>query len=180
MNNYQLPGPHTQEAQTATDIEILREGTDREKALVWIKAFSSNRHLPKTADYNKILRDATNEFQRNDYSEALDYVQSLAELVEHYQDLAQNFADTLEAYGAVLNEYGDVAYEPVVIVDQYGNELFGRPEVLVFERHDKEELWHYYIKPRLGTLTEQEERWVADNFQAQIKEEENENPTREV
>ncbi len=164
-----LPKIYTQGDQVAKDIEDWKGGSERDRLLILLRSFSSNpRSLPSTDDYTKVQRDATDDFRRNDYGEAQQYVDTLTQLVEFYKELAEQYLENLNDYGIITDEYGSVSHYPFVLTED-GCEKIGRVEVLDIGEHDLDELWRGYVKPFLHLANKGEREWIADKFAEQMK-----------
>lgn len=165
-----LPKIYTQQDRDAKDRGLLENGSERDRLLMLLRAFSGSRSsLPMSDDYGKIQADATHDFRRSDYSEAESYVDSLVRLVEFYKELAENYLNALTDYGIPVDDYGCVSGYPFVLTED-GEEVLGRVEVLALEDHASEDLWRGYVKPFLGFATDSEREWIVKTFSEQIKE----------
>lgn len=171
MNN-QLPKMRTQEDADREQLERLKNDTSgRELLLLMLSNMtgSATRGLPTTDDHIKIASDALNDFRRSDYSDAIDYVESLSLIVDFYKDLAENLASQMGDYGLVINEYGDVSNNPFVLVD--GDTYIGKIEVINLEDNERDELWKYYVKDYVPTASKAEKAWISERFADQIEKE---------
>lgn len=169
----ELPKIYTQEDQDAKDVAAWQGGNEKDRLLIMLRAFASNpRNLPTTDDYAKVQREATEDFRRNNYGEAQQYVDTLTHLVEFYKELAEQYLENLNDYGIVTDEYGHVSSYPFVLTEN-GYEQIGRVEVLDLEEHSRDSLWSGYVKPFLPMATETERAWIAEKFADQIEGENN-------
>lgn len=172
MNN--LPTMRTQEDVTREQMDKLKDGTDRELMLVLLQNMtgSATRGLPTTDDHDKIARDAVQDFQRNDFSEARRAVESLELIVDFYKDLAESYLDELTRQGNRMDEYGNQQNNIFALMDG-GEQKLGFSEVLNVEEHDLEHIWQGYVKDYLPFAGGFEKDYIAEKFAAFIEEESN-------
>jgi len=165
-----LPKIYTQGDQTQQDVERWKNGTDRDRLMIMLSAFTSSPNLPITDDYYLVQKEATGGFQRNNYGEAQQYVDTLTRLVEFYKELAEKYLDHLTTYGIITNQYGDVTNYPFVLT-QGGEQVLGVAEILSMEEHNSDSsLWHDYVKPYLQLASAGEREWIAINFPEGVEE----------
>lgn len=171
----ELPKIWTQEDQTRKDVESFKNGTERDRLLMMLRCFSSSASsLPVTDDIGKIVNDATEDFRRSNYGEAMSYVDSLGTVAEFYKDLAERYLDHLTYLGATTDQYGDMAREPFVMMHN-GVQVLGRVEVITLEEQEADlSTWVHCIKPYLPYASDSEREWITDNFAQFISEDEGE------
>lgn len=168
MNTNALPKLYTAEDKTAEDVERWKNGSDRDRALIMLSAFSSQTRLPISDDHGQIASDAISEFRSADYSGAVGAVESLEMIADHYKELAQKYLEELTDLGAVVDQYGDVTTEPFVITEK-GEQVIGGIEVFDIDEVGRDDgTWYYYIKPYLPHASKSELEWIAKNFPEQV------------
>lgn len=69
-------------------------------------ASTSYGKFPTYADQGEVARKSAEEFKRNDFSSAYDYIDSLVQIADHYQSLAEEYHSVLARYGATFDAYG--------------------------------------------------------------------------
>lgn len=169
-----IPKLYTAEDRAAEQVERWRNGSDRDRALVLLSAFATSARLPVSDDHDKIAREAIGEFQDRNYSGAVEAVESLVQIVDHYKEFAEKYLSELTRLGAVVDEYGDATTEPFAILEN-GEQVLGKVEVFDIDEVGRDGgTWNYYVKPYLPYASETEREWIARNFPDEIN---NDTPT---
>ena len=163
-----IPKLYTAEDKAAEDVERWKNGTERDRALIMLSAFASQARLPISNDHDQIARDAISAFRSADYSGAVEAVESLAQIVDHYKEYAEKYLGELTRLGAVVDQYGDVTTEPFVITEN-GEQVLGGMEVFDIDEVGRDDgTWNYYVKPYLPHASKSEREWIAKNFPEQV------------
>lgn len=171
MSTATLPKIRTQEDVDAEDVETWKSGGERERLLLMLRSFGSaqRRSVPISGDHDKIARDAVRDFHRNDFSGAVEAIESLVLMVDFYKDLAETYMDALAGLGAVFDSDGAIVREPFVLVGEDGEQLLGRVEVVEFDGNPDSKLWEYYVESYLPVASERERAWIVDTFSERIQ-----------
>lgn len=168
----QLPKIRTQKDRDREDREVLTNGTEREKTLLWLKTFSANSQaLPSTDDLDEIHSNARHEFSALDFSNAMSHVDSAIQVAGFYRDLAENYLQGLTDMGAVVDEWGTVTHEPFVLLNKRGEHILGRPEVIQMGDSSPSDIWYYYVQHYLPFASPVEKNWIAEKFATEIEQE---------
>ena len=163
-----IPKIYTAEDRSAENVERWKNGTDRDRALIMLSAFASQTRLPISNDHDRIARDAISAFRSADYSGAVEAVESLAQIVDHYKEYAEKYLSELTRLGAVVDECGDATTEPFAILEN-GEQVLGKVEVFDIDEVGRGDgTWNYYVKPYLPHASKSEREWIARNFPEQV------------
>lgn len=73
---------------------------------------------PTYNDQNEVASRAHKDINNMDFSEMWDYIDSLTQIADQWQEYAEHYFSELKALGAVFDDYGYVDY-----IDDQGNDL---------------------------------------------------------
>lgn len=102
MNGIPLPKSQSQ---------VINERVAANEPLISIIAdgmYGTLRRLPKYNDADKVLEDALHDFRNRDFSEADEYVKSLAYLVDFWKEKAEQYLEFVDKEKFKMDEEGNL------------------------------------------------------------------------
>jgi hypothetical protein len=117
----------------------------------------SRQHFPTYNDQNEVDRKARDDFRRNDFSDAFDYIDSLVKIADFWQEKAETYHSELSRYGATFDQYGDPDLQPFAVT-RGGKWLTGTADSFDLTDPNHIEDAVYFLRRWLTTLTDEDRR----------------------
>lgn len=89
--------------------EIIKERLKNGESLVEIMLSGMCGDLSRSPEYNsayEVAKRATKDFNRFDFSEAGEYINSLVQMVDHWKELAEHYLDCVDKTKYIMDDNG--------------------------------------------------------------------------